>query len=430
MSKRTLDLNESIRKALIQVPFQPKKIVLSNHSFAYMRIEIPIPEIDLLGWLANQTLFPKIYFENPKTNMKVAGVGAAYTLDEIPSFNSKSASARFFGGMNFFERKSQMWSEFPACYYILPLVEIEQRGNLTYLCVNRTDDYSNLSNIQFNFCVVPTMRQHPVKRLDIPSFPVWMQNINHSLQLIQKQAIDKIVLARTSLFEFEKSLSPFAFCQALQGKSPTATIFAYQFSPNATFIGATPESLYQREKYFLKTAAIAGTRPRGKTEEEDQALQVELLNNRKELSEFNIVKDEIHRQLASLCVCINKQSKDRIIQTSTVQHIYHSFEGTLHQGIDDASIIQALHPTSAVGGVPKHRTLQEIRRLETFDRGWYAAPVGWVSQDQAHLLVAIRSALIQKNQLCLFAGTGLVADSLPEKEWEELEHKISQFIIW
>ena len=74
--------------------------------------------------------------------------------------------------------------------------------------------------------------------------------------------------------------------------------------------------------------------------------------------------------------------------------------------------------------------MEDIRKRETFDRGWYAAPVGWISPEKAHLLVAIRSALIQGSQLCLFAGTGIVPGSASHREWEELEHKISQFFTW
>lgn len=425
MSKSTLNLSN-----LIQTPFKPQLVELKNHVFPYMRINIPIPKIDPLAWLESQTRYPKIYFENPKTSIKVAGVGAAYTLNEIPSFISCIASPRFFGGMDFFERKGKLWEGFPTCRYILPAVEIEVRGNQTYLCINRTSEAFDLSDIHFTEINIRYSHQKPTRRFDTPSPFIWHQSIHNSFKLMSKKKLDKIVLARLSSFEFEKDLSPFAFCKLLQGKSPASTLFIYQFSKQNTFLGATPESLYSRKKLFLETKAIAGTRRRGRTNEEDQALQTDLLTNPKEIHEFNIVKETIEKRLTSLCTHLKKQSHNSIIQTSTVQHISHHFKALLNEGIDDESIIKALHPTPAVGGYPKKRALDEMQRLETFDRGWYAAPVGWISQNDAHLLVAIRSALIRKNYLHLFAGTGIVPTSSPQKEWEELEHKISQFILW
>jgi menaquinone-specific isochorismate synthase len=301
---------------------------------------------------------------------------------------------------------------------------------MTYLCVNRTCEALDLSEIRFNPAPISTISQKATSRLDSPSFPVWDRNIRESLKQIQEKSLDKIVLARASLFEFEKPLSPLAFCKALQGKSPAATVFSYQFSADQAFVGATPESLYIRTGSKVETAAIAGTRKRGKTDAEDKALQADLLRNAKEMHEFNVVKEEIEKRLSPLCTTLTKQNEDKIIQTSTVQHIYNLFQGELSEGIDDTSLIHALHPTPAVGGRPKEAALKEIRKWETFDRGWYAAPVGWISPEQAHILVAIRSALIHANELRLFAGTGIVPGSVPEKEWDELGHKISQFILW
>jgi menaquinone-specific isochorismate synthase len=430
LQKRILNLDELITKALVQTPFKPETVTLKNHTFPFMRLEIPIPGIDPLAWLEQQTLYPKIYFETPKTGFRVAGVGATYTIDEIPSFHRLSASPRFFGGMDFYERKFETWKTFPRCRYVLPLVEIEVRHEMTYLCVNRTCEALDLSEIRFNPAPISTISQKATSRLDSPSFPVWDRNIRESLKQIQEKSLDKIVLARASLFEFEKPLSPLAFCKALQGKSPAATVFSYQFSADQAFVGATPESLYIRTGSKVETAAIAGTRKRGKTDAEDKALQADLLRNAKEMHEFNVVKEEIEKRLSPLCTTLTKQNEDKIIQTSTVQHIYNLFQGELSEGIDDTSLIHALHPTPAVGGRPKEAALKEIRKWETFDRGWYAAPVGWISPEQAHILVAIRSALIHANELRLFAGTGIVPGSVPEKEWDELGHKISQFILW
>ena len=104
-----------------------------------------------------------------------------------------------------------------------------------------------------------------------------------------------------------------------------------------------------------------------------------------------------------------------------------TFEGTLRDGVGDAELLTALHPTPAVGGYPTDRAVREIAEREPFDRGWYAGPVGWVGRDGAEFAVAIRSGLVEGSTLSVFAGAGIVAGSVPGNEWEELDYKISHF---
>ncbi len=390
-----------------------------------MRLEVPIEIDDYLGWLDAQTLFPKIYWENPQTKMKVAAIGKALELDSVPTISAEG-DPRFFGGQDFASRRHNTWGDFPSIAYILPLIEIEERDGITFLCINRV--LENLT-IDLEYNENPLEIPKPLSRLDSPSFAVWERHLEEILGLISQGAITKIVPARCTRFEFEKRLSPYSILKLLQGKSPSATLFAFQFENEKAFIGATPETLYTREGRSLKSAALAGTRPRGNTPEEDRELAQELLNNQKEMHEFNIVKESIKKTLSPLSENLHSDDR-RILQTSTVQHIYLSFEGTLKDNVTDQDLIAALHPTPAVGGLPKCAALKEIQKRELFDRGWYAAPVGWVSRQQAHHLVAIRSALIEKNQMRLFAGAGIVKGSIPLNEWDELEQKISQYILW
>lgn len=439
MSKRTLEgINKLIQQNLLQTPFDPEMISLESKSFPYMRVEIPIPSTNLLSWLQVQNLFPKIYFETPNCKVQVAGIGEAVSLNCIPRFQgglgkTSRATPRFFGGMDFFERNKSTWGNFPSCRYLLPLIEIEVKENRTYFCLNRVEEHLPLERLQsLNFKNKPLdpIKAPPFKRLDIPSYPLWRQIINESLHDINHQKLDKIVFARSSFFQFKAPFSPLEICKSLQGKSKAASLFAFQFSPHQAFVGASPESLYKRSHFEIETAAVAGTRRRGKTKEEDLSLQRELLEDQKEICEFNIVKKEIEKRLKPLCTTLSKQKSNQIIQTATLQHIYHLFKGNIKEGIDDQDLIRALHPTPAVGGHPKSIAIREIQKKEGFDRGWYGAPVGWISPQRAHLIVGIRSALIQGNELCLFAGTGIVSLSTPQKEWEELELKISQFLIW
>jgi menaquinone-specific isochorismate synthase len=107
--------------------------------------------------------------------------------------------------------------------------------------------------------------------------------------------------------------------------------------------------------------------------------------------------------------------------------LYVPFNGSLNPEVTDGDILESIHPTPAVGGYPDKNVLPILHETEPFNRGWYAAPIGWTAADSATFAVAIRSALIIKNKLYLYSGAGIVDGSSPEKEWEELENKIYHF---
>src|SRR5690606_17222343 len=101
--------------------------------------------------------------------------------------------------------------------------------------------------------------------------------------------------------------------------------------------------------------------------------------------------------------------------------------GTLHEGVHGSDVMRALHPTPAVGGYPTAPALEAIRTLESFDRGWYAGPLGWIGTHGAEFAVAIRSGLAWRDRLALFSGAGIVEGSEPDREWAEIEQKIGDF---
>lgn len=420
MRNRLITPPSEVLKALLNTPFKPDLLKIDGKEIPYMRLEIPIEVDDIFAFLNAQTLYPKVYWENPEDGI-VAGVGEAFRLNHLPKFNSKEGP-RFFGGSDFMKRERDTWSDFPQNTYFLPLIEIEKRDSGTFLCVNRVQkDLSIHLEEETSISVSGSV----TSRLDSPSFPEWEREIQEILEGISQEDYIKVVLARCSHFEFDQTLSPYAMLKSLEGKNR----FSFQFSPEATFIGLSPETLYRRKKGLVESAAVAGTRPRGQTEEEDQTLMEDLLANPKEQHEFQVVRNMVKEALSPLCETLEMQDK-KVLKTPTVQHLYHTFRGTLKSDTDDSALIRSLHPTPAVGGSPRKEAFHEIQKREHFDRGWYAAPIGWVSPQQAHHLVGIRSALIEKNSLHLFAGTGIVMGSVASKEWDELEHKIKQYKVF
>lgn len=398
-----------------------------------MCLEIPIRIPNLLHWLHSQEVYPKFYYESPKEGLIIAALGEAFVSYEIPTFPNQSEFPRLFGGMDFYRRKTEGQKGIPPCYFALPQIEIEEKDQKQILRLYKTSENSLdeiAKKITFESDILFEKISPPSMRTDSPTYPEWERNINEIHQLILQGDLEKVVLAREVLFQFENKINPLSLCRELQGKLQASTLFSFQFSDSIGFISATPEILYRRKGNQIESVAIAGTRLRGKDEEEDKLLQLELLESDKERREFSIVASYIKASLQPLCKEIKMDIPPNIIQTSTVQHLCQTFSGTLLEGSTDLTIIQKLHPTPAVGGLPLPIALHEISKRESFDRGWYAAPVGWISSKEASLHVAIRSAFIFANKMHLYSGTGIVSGSDPISEWKELEYKISQFFLW
>jgi menaquinone-specific isochorismate synthase len=201
-----------------------------------------------------------------------------------------------------------------------------------------------------------------------------------------------------------------------------------QPADDTAFLSATPERLYRRRNHHIVGEALAGTRPRGKTPEDDLRLGEKLLTSQKEAREHAFVADSVRTALSDLCRSLSADDHRSLVKLPRVQHMVTRFEGELRPGIGDGHLLTRLHPTAAVGGYPANLARSRLRRLETFDRGWYAGPIGWIGVDEAEFAVGIRSGLVQGDTLRLFSGAGIVEGSHPDREWDEIEDKIGTFL--
>lgn len=357
----------------------------------------PSRSIELINSLEEHSDYPKLYWKS--RDKEIAAVGTLQRMHTLPE-----EKEMFFGGMAFSSApaKDTLWKNFPRVHFFQP-AEILFGSN-----------DSPLQN-----------RPNPklISRKDTPSLSEWQQLVTLALEAIEREAFDKVVLARQTTLTFDQKINPFQVLKQLNSR----TVFAWQLDPSTTFLGATPETLYRRQGKELFTHALAGTRPRGKDREEDLLLKAELLSSKKERVEFDLVRREIFKKLRDFSSSV-AESQIEVLATPTVQHLSMNFSSTLKPGISDTKILQALHPTPATAGFPRDPALAFLAEHEPFDRGWYAGPIGWVSDIETDLAVGIRSALIIENTMHLFAGTGIVRGSRFEQEWEELEHKIAPFL--
>jgi len=236
---------------------------------------------------------------------------------------------------------------------------------------------------------------------------------------------DGIQMVPSQRFETETKAHPVTIYRALRSLNPSPYMFLMRFG-DFDIVGASPELLVSLHGSTARVRPIAGTRWRGKTPEEDKALEVELLADEKERAEHIMLVDLGRNDLGRVCEFGSVQVNDLMVieRYSHVMHIVSDVTGTLSDDKDAFDLIRASFPAGTVSGAPKVRAMQIIDELEPTKRGLYAGAVGFFSlTGDFDGCIAIRSIYIKDGMAYVQAGGGVVYDSVPEKEYEESRNK-------
>ncbi len=250
-------------------------------------------------------------------------------------------------------------------------------------------------------------------------------NVAAGVTAIRAGRYHKIVLARARDLRARTRFHPLRALNSLRGRYPDCYSFSAGNGAGASFIGASPERLVSAAGGVLRTEALAGSAPRGRTAAEDAAFARRLLHSDKDVREQGLVLDSILRRLEAAGVASAEAGRPRVRQLPNVQHLCTPVEARLGEGADLLRIVGELHPTPAVGGSPREPAVAHLRELEPFERGLYAGALGWVDhRGDGEFLVGIRSALMQGDAARLYAGAGIVEGSDPAAELAETELKM------
>lgn len=420
-----------------------------NAGISILRTEVSIPDTDPALWLAPQVFGRKFFWKNRMGDMSIAACGTALSLNsesEAPDQDAFSELYKFldentraYGGIKFdcFMPVDEYWDRFAYYYFFIPKFELlkEQSDKLAYnLLID--DDFEVLEQrieSDFKLIALPVEKLDenlvsPYTRNDYPDKKGWKENINLAYRFFGFGDVKKIVLSRRSEIYLDKDISPIAIFNVLNKMNPDAFCFYCEIDEKNIFLGASPERLYIRHFREIKSDALAGTRPRGANEIVDKELEEELINSAKDIQEHAYVLDCIKNAYEGICETRTDNGDTVVRKYVKVQHLFNEISGILKFGLNDLDIIRKIHPTPAVGGIPAKKSMGYLRDIEQYDRGWYAAPIGWLSKDKAEFAVGIRSGLIKDNRLILYAGAGIVNGSDPESEWNEIDNKLMNFL--
>lgn len=367
----------------------------------------------------------------------------------------RMANMAILGGFGFFDHtNADEWAHFGATHFVIPEWMLLKDGQLRLLILNIavcSDKFENLQALYEHVkaqmidrygmieahrkqmrafreeeqTIEPDQSVLSYAQNDKEQQALWNHQIEKAKLMIERGYFEKIVLAKKVSMECDHDIRLTRVANALRRTYPECTTYFIRFGAEQALIGSTPEILAHFRPNYILTEALAGTIKRGKTATEDAVYEQKLLDSEKDLSEHNYVVDAIKHQLSRFVQQVDVAKEPTIKKLSNVQHLYTPITAWKDRPVSIMSVLHSMHPTPAVGGSPNGKAVKYIREFENFERGWYAAPIGWMNlSDEADFHVAIRSALIDGKKAFLYAGCGIVSDSDAELEWKEANLKL------
>jgi isochorismate synthase len=252
--------------------------------------------------------------------------------------------------------------------------------------------------------------------------------VERATKRIRANEFQKVVLARSLIVDAERELDAKQLLWRLRAVDPECYAFAtlpFGAPPGAILVGASPELLVSRHGRDVRATPLAGSAQRFGDASRDHASGDKLFRSEKEREEHRVVVEDVAHVLGAFCDKLEHPHEPELLGTANVWHLATPFRGRLHDpGVSVLELVAALHPTPAVCGTPRGEAREALAELEPIDRGAYAGPVGWVDANgDGEWAIALRCAEITGRTARLFAGAGIVADSVPEAEVDETERK-------
>ena len=356
---------------------------------------------------------------------------------DIGTTSDNMSALKFFGGFSFdaHHKESPLWSGFPSALFIFPRVQLVQSKTGFELTLNEYGTDIDPSQVELSLLSLKSSlesipnppRSSPsaqiLKLTPSVSNKLWTSQLTEVLDTIKNGPLDKVVLAQSLHATLEQTLIPLNTFHKLRGQNPGCYHFLFEPVNGNTMFGATPELLVSRDGDVIQTEALAGSIARGNSESTDSALSQELLRSSKNQHEHSIVLETLKSKISSFATDI-EITPQKIKKLETVQHIWTTMKATLDKSDHILSIASAFHPTPAISGIPSNIAQDVINSIEPFERGWYGGLFGWFDPGgNGEFTVSIRSAIAHKNEVMLYAGAGIVPDSNPQEEWNEIQLK-------
>jgi isochorismate synthase len=416
----------------------------------------------------------RFYWEQPAEGRAIVGIGAAEVVEATGRARFEESAERiqtalgtlavaslddaapelagpaFVGGFGFEDDviASEEWAGFAPSSFVLPEVMLAREGNRSWLTATARRAGGETSEALANAALqrleefldivsddaaAAALQRTPACANAYTARPdrahtVYLAAVETATDSIGRGDLEKVVLARSLEVEADAPYDAASVLASLRRIHAGSTIFAVGRGERV-FLGASPERLVSVLGETLRTAAVAGSAPRGRSPEEDECHGNTLRESKKEQEEHAVVVREIEAALQPLCDEIEHPEAPSLLKLDGIQHLQTVFEAQLRERAGGRphvlEIADRLHPTPAVGGTPRKEAASWIREREGLVRGWYAGGVGFVTRGGGgEFHVALRSGLLCGARARLYAGAGIVGASVPEAELAETRLKL------
>lgn len=395
----------------------------------------------------------RFYWQNREKTFTLVGLGHAHIIENNAHdgrFDSVEAQWKeltqnivqeerdlqpiLFGGFTFDTKNNVAgeWTDFPQSAFAVATHQLVIRHDKAYVTINLiTEDaqsgqlFERLRKERDTLIhaaqvkEVKTYAKPTMTSYEEPHKEAYLQSIDQVTSLIKEDAAQKVVIARSLALAFEQDITAPQILSHVVHEQPESYLFGLE-REGLLFYGASPERLVKVDNGRAYSSCVAGSIKRGKTAEEDELLGQSLLNDTKNRGEHHYVVEMISETFEKNCTAVKVPSGPKLLKIRDIQHLYTPVEGVLNEEATILQLVKHLHPTPALGGVPREAAMELIRQYEPMNRGLYAAPIGWLdAEGNGEFAVAIRSAALIKNKAYLYAGGGIVADSEAQSEYEE-----------
>jgi isochorismate synthase len=349
----------------------------------------------------------------------------------------------FVGGFAFADEggRSPEWSPLAPAMLVLPEIALARQGREARMtiCVAADGDEAPGALVDRALRRVDDLRPAGMPLLDPdPVEPARVASaappshyehaVERAVERINAGELDKLVLAREVRAHSARAYDPAGVLGALRDVFPACYCWCVG-APGLAFVGASPELLVRRDGQRAQTVALAGTTRRSADPAVDDHLGQGLLQSPKDREEQAIVARRIERALEPVSLWVAAAGEPMLVKVQNVQHLGTAIRAQLAEPVPAVELAGLLHPTPAVGGEPREVALPLIPALEGLDRGWYAGAVGWTDlSEDGEFCVALRCALLRGRVGHLYAGGGIVRDSVPAEELAETEVKLQALL--
>ncbi|MGO1058742.1 isochorismate synthase [Planococcus sp. FY231025] len=395
----------------------------------------------------------RMFWQNREKTFTMVGLGHAHVLEALnPHGRFEEVKSEWqslcrqivneepdvqpilFGGFSFdpLNRTQSVWTNFPEAYFAVPSFQLVIKDDRAYVSIHlvtkKTETFNDFEALRkerdrlIHAAQVSELKKYEkplvIKRTEIKKDD-YLSSIQKVTDVIKAKQAEKVVISRALKLDFAKPLSAASALYQASEEQPESFLFGLE-AGNQFFFGATPERLVKVKDRQALSTCLAGSIPRGWTVERDTQLGEELLSDKKNRSEHQYVVSMISKVFGAHSTQVSVPKTPKLMKIRDIQHLYTPVEGELMPGSTLLDLVRDLHPTPALGGEPKQEAMSLIRQYETMNRGYYAAPVGWIdAKGNGEFAVAIRSALLHETEAYLYAGGGIVEDSTPEAEYDE-----------